>query len=225
MNAIPVVAACGLCMDYGAGDLRSRVLHDLDLRVDRGQFVVILGRSGSGKSTLLHLLGAMDRATAGTLEVGGTDLGALDEEARARFRRRAIGFVFQAYNLLPTLSVRENLLLPLQLNGIADDGRCERLLQRLGLAGKAARFADQLSGGEQQRVAIARALVHEPLLVLADEPTGNLDEESARDVLALFVELVRASGRTLIMATHSTDACAVADRVLRLDHGHLVNAS
>jgi putative ABC transport system ATP-binding protein len=211
-------------MDYGAGELRSRVLHDLDLRVAAGEFVVILGRSGSGKSTLLHLLGAMDRATAGSLTVGDTDLVALDEEARARFRRRSVGFVFQAYNLLPTLNAQENLLLPLQLNGIPDDGRSARLLERLGLQGKATRYADELSGGEQQRVAVARALVHDPLLVLADEPTGNLDEEAAGSVLDLFVELVRESGRTLIMATHSTETCARADRVLRLDHGHLVDA-
>ena len=224
MPPSPVVEARGLCMDYGTGELRSRVLHDLDLQVATGEFIVILGRSGSGKSTLLHLLGAMDRATAGTLTVGDTRLGALDEEARARFRRRAIGFVFQAYNLLPTLTAAENLRLPLQLNGIADDGRCDRLLARLGLQGKATRYADQLSGGEQQRVAVARALVHDPLLVLADEPTGNLDEEAARSVLDLFLELVRESGRTLIMATHSTETCALADRVLRLDHGHLVDA-
>ena len=224
MSPSPVVEARGLCMDYGTSELRSRVLHNLDLQVEAGEFIVILGRSGSGKSTLLHLLGAMDRATAGTLTVGDTRLSALDEEARARFRRRAIGFVFQAYNLLPTLTAAENLRLPLQLNGIADDGRCDRLLARLGLQGKATRYADQLSGGEQQRVAVARALVHDPLLVLADEPTGNLDEEAARSVLDLFLELVRESGRTLIMATHSTETCALADRVLRLDHGHLVDA-
>lgn len=212
-------------MDYGSGELRSRVLVDLDIEVAAGEFVVVLGRSGSGKSTLLHLLGAMDRPTGGRLRVGDTDLTALDEEARARVRRRRIGFVFQAYNLLPTLSVRENLLLPLRLNGIADDGRCAALLDELGLTGKAGRRPDQLSGGEQQRVAVARALIHDPLLVLADEPTGNLDEESAQGVLALFARLVRERRTTLIMATHSTETRAHADRVLKLDHGHLVDAT
>ncbi len=220
----PVVEARGLAMDYGSGELRSRVLHALDLDVARGEFVAILGRSGSGKSTLLHLLGAIDRATEGRLRVGGVDLGALDEEARASFRRRHVGFVFQAYNLLSTLTVAENLRLPLTLNDLPLDGRVETLLARLGLTDKAGRYADRLSGGEQQRVAIARALIHEPLLLLADEPTGNLDEDSARDVLALFTELVRERGGTLVMATHSLEAGAQADRVLRLEHGRLVAA-
>jgi putative ABC transport system ATP-binding protein len=225
MHQTPLVEARRLCMDYGSGELRSRVLVDLDIEVAAGQFVVVLGRSGSGKSTLLHLLGAMDRPTGGSLRVGDTELAKLGEEARARFRRSRIGFVFQAYNLLPTLSVRENLQLPLRLNGIPDQGRSEGLLDELGLAGKADRRPDQLSGGEQQRVAVARALIHDPLLVLADEPTGNLDEESARDVLALFARLVRERHGTLIMATHSAETRAYADRVLKLDHGHLVDAT
>jgi putative ABC transport system ATP-binding protein len=220
-----LIRARGLNMRYGSGALAARVLVDLDLDVVAGEFVVVLGRSGSGKSTLLHLLGAMDRPTGGSLRVGGTELAGLDEEARARFRRRHVGFVFQAYNLLPTLTVRENLLLPLHLNDRADDARCLRLLDELGLADRAHRYPDQLSGGEQQRVAVARALVHEPLLVLADEPTGNLDEDSARDVLALFARLVRAHGTTLVMATHSPESRAFADRVLRLDRGHLVAAT
>ena len=225
MHQTPLVEARQLCMEYGGGELRSRVLVDLDIEVAAGEFVVVLGRSGSGKSTLLHLLGAMDRPTGGRLRVGDTELAGLGEEARARFRRSRIGFVFQAYNLLPTLSVRENLQLPLRLNGLPDAGRSTRLLEELGLAGKADRRPDQLSGGEQQRVAVARALIHDPLLVLADEPTGNLDEESARDVLALFARLVRERRGTLIMATHSAETRAYADRVLKLDHGHLVDAT
>lgn len=224
MPDAPLVEARGLSMEHGRGEQRARVLHALDLEVGSGEFVVILGRSGSGKSTLLHLLGGIDRASAGSLRIAGTELGGLDEEARAGFRRRHVGIVFQAYNLLPTLTVAENLRLPLSLNGLPDAGRVAALLARLGLADKAGRHADQLSGGEQQRVAIARALIHAPLLVLADEPTGNLDEDTAQSVLALFVELVRERGGTLIMATHSLDACAYADRVLRLDHGHLVDA-
>lgn len=224
MPDAPLVEARGLAMDHGRGELRTRVLHALDLTVNRGEFVVILGRSGSGKSTLLHLLGGLEQATAGTLRIGDTELGALDEEQRARFRRRHVGIVFQAFNLLSTLTVAENLRLPLSLNGLPDDGRVLALLTRLGLADKAGRYADRLSGGEQQRVAIARALIHTPLLVLADEPTGNLDEEAAQAVLTLFVELVREHGCTLVMATHSLEACAYADRVLRLEHGHLVDA-
>lgn len=224
MPEAPLVEARGLAMDHGRGELRTRVLHALDLTVNRGEFVVILGRSGSGKSTLLHLLGGLEQATAGSLRIGDTDLGSLDEEQRARFRRRHVGIVFQAFNLLSTLSVAENLRLPLSLNGLPDDGRVLALLTRLGLADKACRYADRLSGGEQQRVAIARALIHTPLLVLADEPTGNLDEEAAQAVLTLFVELVREHGCTLVMATHSLEACAYADRVLRLEHGHLVDA-
>ena len=219
-----VVEARGLCMEYGTAELRSRVLDGLDLDVARGEFIALLGRSGSGKSTLLHLLGAIDRATGGALRVGGVDLTALDEEARARFRRRQVGFVFQAYNLLTTLTVAENLRLPLTLNKLPDDGRVDALLTRLGLADKAGRYADRLSGGGQQRVAIGRALIHAPLLVLADEPTGNLDEDTAGQVLALFKELVREGGGTLVMATHSLDACAGADRVLRIEHGRLVEA-
>jgi len=224
MPEAPLVEARGLAMDHGRGELRTRVLHALDLTVNRGEFVVILGRSGSGKSTLLHLLGGLEQATAGSLRIGDTDLGSLDEEQRARFRRRHVGIVFQAFNLLSTLSVAENLRLPLSLNGLPDDGRVLALLTRLGLAEKAGRYADRLSGGEQQRVAIARALIHTPLLVLADEPTGNLDEDAAQAVLTLFVELVREHGCTLVMATHSLEACAYADRVLRLEHGHLVDA-
>lgn len=222
MPSTPLLAARDLCMDYGAAELRRRVLANLDLSVSAGEFVVILGRSGSGKSTLLHLLGAMEQASSGSLRVGDTALDALDEEGRAAFRRRSVGFVFQAYNLLPTLTVMENLRLPLALNDIADGGRCQRLLERLGLQDKADRYADRLSGGEQQRVAIARALIHDPLLVLADEPTGNLDEDAARSVLELFVELVRDRRQTLIMATHHAESRAYADRVLRLDHGRLV---
>lgn len=224
MPEAPLVEARGLAMDHGRGELRTRVLHALDLTVNRGEFVVILGRSGSGKSTLLHLLGGLEQATAGTLRIGDTELGSLDEEQRARFRRRHVGIVFQAFNLLSTLTVAENLRLPLSLNGLPDDGRVLALLTRLGLADKAARYADRLSGGEQQRVAIARALIHTPLLVLADEPTGNLDEDAAQAVLTLFVELVREHGCTLVMATHSLEACGYADRVLRLEHGHLVDA-
>lgn len=216
-----LVEASGLAMRYGEGDLGVAVLHALDLEIRSGDFVVLLGRSGSGKSTLLNLLGGMDVPTAGRLRVGEHALSAMDEEDRARFRRRALGFVFQAFNLLPTLTLAENLALPLALNGIVAGSRVEDMLQRLGLGGRGHRFPGQVSGGEQQRAAIGRALIHSPLLVLADEPTGNLDAETAREVLALFGELVRERGSTIVMATHSQEPLALADRVLQLEHGRL----
>ena len=208
-------------MHYGEGELGVTVLHALDLEIATGEFVVLLGRSGSGKSTLLNLLGGMDVPTAGQLRVGEHALTAMDEELRARFRRRALGFVFQSFNLLPTLTLAENLALPLALNGIPEGSRVTDMLQRLGLAGRGHRFPGQVSGGEQQRAAIGRALIHAPLLVLADEPTGNLDADTAREVLALFGTLVREHGSTLVMATHSQEPLALADRVLQLEHGRL----
>lgn len=216
-----VVQARALAMRYGQGELAVTVLHALDLDIAAGEFVVLLGRSGSGKSTLLNLLGGMDVPTAGELQVGGHVLTAMGEEARARFRRGALGFVFQAFNLLPTLTLAENLALPLALNGLPVGEQVESMLERLGLAGRGHRFPGQVSGGEQQRAAIGRALIHAPLLVLADEPTGNLDTETARDVLALFNALVRERGSTLIMATHSEEPLALADRILQLEHGRL----
>jgi putative ABC transport system ATP-binding protein len=210
-------------MRYGSGSLSTGVLEAMDFTAEAGEFVVVLGRSGSGKSTLLNLLGGMDRPLAGTLRIGDDELTAMDEEARARFRRRAIGFVFQAFNLLPTLTVAENLALPLALNQRRERDLVPAMLERLGLQDRAARYPDQLSGGEQQRVAIGRALIHSPPLVLADEPTGNLDADTSQQVLRLFSELVRERGITLVMATHSSEPQALADRVLRLDHGRLVD--
>ena len=208
-------------MRYGEGELGVTVLHALDLDIAAGEFVVLLGRSGSGKSTLLNLLVGMDVPSAGQLRVGPHALNALDEEQRARFRRAALGFVFQSFNLLPTLTLAENLALPLALNGIRPGTQVEAMLERLGLAGRGHRFPNQVSGGEQQRAAIGRALIHAPLLVLADEPTGNLDAETAREVLVLFSALVREGGSTLVMATHSEEPLALADRVLRLERGRL----
>ncbi len=208
-------------MNYGIGALASQVLDALDFDARAGEFVVVLGRSGSGKSTLLNLLGGMDQPTSGSLRVGTEDLTRMTEEQRARFRRRAIGFVFQAFNLIPTLTVAENLALPLALNGLATGKLVTALLERLGLGGRATRFPEQLSGGEQQRVAIGRALIHSPSLVLADEPTGNLDVETSHQVLTLFHEMVRERGTTLVMATHSSEPLALADRILHMDHGRL----
>jgi putative ABC transport system ATP-binding protein len=214
----------GVVKVYREGESERAVLRDVGLRVAPGEIVVLRGRSGSGKSTLLNLISGIDRPTSGAILVDGVDVAALSETERTRFRRRRIGFVFQFFNLIPTLTVEENLRLPLELNGV--DGtpgraRALALLATVGLADRAASFPDRLSGGEQQRVAVARALVHEPMLVLADEPTGNLDAESARQVLGLLAGLARQAGRTVIAASHSDEVAALADRVLTLADGRI----
>ncbi len=185
---------------------------------------MLLGRSGSGKSTLLNLIGGIDSPTSGEVLIDGLSLGALSEQDRTLFRRRYAGFVFQSFNLIPTLTVEENLLLPLELNGVTGrdaHDRALRQLEVLGLAARRASYPDRLSGGEQQRVAIARALVHDPVLVLADEPTGNLDLETGRSVVAALDRATRAAGKTLIMVTHSREVAGQADRVLSLSNGRL----
>jgi putative ABC transport system ATP-binding protein len=193
--------------------------------VEAGQRVALLGQSGSGKSTLLALIGALERPDRGRILLGGRSIEAASETERARLRRRRIGFVFQAFNLVPTLTVLENLLLPLDLDGRADRRAKERsreLLSAVGLAEREQSYPDRLSGGEQQRVAVARALVGEPELVLADEPTGNLDADSGERVLELFRGLLAERGVTLILATHSARAAAAAEQRLRLERGRLV---
>ena len=201
------------------------MLCDLSVTFAQGEFVAILGKSGSGKSTLLNLISGIDQADGGSVWLDGQDLTALGENQRTLFRRRKIGFIFQFFNLIPTLTVMENVVLPLELNGATvEDARRQAglMLEAVGLLDRAQTFPDRLSGGEQQRVAIARALVHDPLLVLADEPTGNLDEETGRQVLELLDRLTRQAGKNLIMVTHSNEAAALADRVLHLREGKLV---
>ena len=200
------------------------VLDNIDATIRRGEFVVVVGRSGSGKSTLLNLIGSVDVPSAGEVYIDGVALTGLDETARALLRRRRIGFIFQFFNLIPTLTVAENLLLPLELNGIRGataTSRVEQLCAEVSLGGYETRFPEELSGGEQQRVAIARALVHEPDIVLADEPTGNLDLETATDVIRLLDRLCRETGKTLIMATHSREVIGRADRVLTIRSARL----
>jgi len=219
------IRAQGLSKSYVTGERRQVVLDGIDLAIRPGELVVLLGRSGSGKSTLLNLLGAMDAPDAGTLEVAGQRLQRMDEEARTLFRRSRVGFVFQAFNLIPTLTVTENLWLPLQLNGVSEAQAMVRVgefLERLGIGDKADSYPERLSGGEQQRVAIARALVHGPDLVIADEPTGNLDLETGRQVLALLDRVTREEGKTLVMATHSREVMGIADRMLTLREGRMV---
>ena len=210
---------------YPEGNRSRTVFRKVSLNVAWGEVIAILGKSGSGKTTLLNLVSGIDRVDEGEITLEGRRLTGLNERAWTLFRRQRIGFIFQFFNLIPTLSVWENVILPLELNGLttpADLQRAESLLETVGLVDRKAAFPDRLSGGEQQRVAIARALVHDPYLVLADEPTGNLDEETGRHVLALLDRLTRQSGKSMLLVTHSPEAAAIADRVFTLHDGHLV---
>lgn len=213
-----------LSRSFREGERTHQVLSGIDLRVESGEVVALIGRSGSGKSTLLNLVSGIDRADAGTVEIDGREVSSLREPERTLFRRRHIGFVYQFFNLLPTLNVEENVRLALELNGIRGAEarrRSAHLLGEVGLADRLHSAVDTLSGGEQQRVAIARALVHEPSILLADEPTGNLDEETARQVFPLLTSLVRNRRAMLLLATHDRALAASADRVLELHDGHL----
>jgi putative ABC transport system ATP-binding protein len=209
---------------YREGDRDRVVLAGIDLTIARGEFVAVVGPSGSGKSTLLNVIGGVDVPSDGDVVVDGRSIVAESEHARALYRRRTVGFVFQFFNLIPTLTVEENLLLPLELNGVARGqarGRVSELLDDVALRDRAQTFPEHLSGGEQQRVAIARAVAHRPLVLLADEPTGNLDGESARRALALIRTLSSAANSAVVMATHSEEAAAFADRVFALRDGSI----
>jgi len=220
-----IIELRGVTKTYREGNTTRAVLVGVDATIRRGELCVLIGRSGSGKSTLLNLIGGIDVPTSGEIVVDGTDLARSTEAVRTLFRRHHVGFVFQFFNLIPTLTVEENLRLPLELNGRPHDAARERvaaLLAEVGLGDRGPAFPEQLSGGEQQRVAVARALVHEPLLVLADEPTGNLDLDTGRQVLDLLDRLTRRAGRTMVMATHSREVVGLADRTFRLQDGRLV---
>ncbi|MCW5876769.1 MAG: ABC transporter ATP-binding protein [Anaerolineales bacterium] len=225
MDPSAFITLKNLSKSYIEGGQSLQVLRGADLQVAKGEFIALVGASGSGKSTLLNLLSGIDRADEGEIWVGGRDLAALDEGQRTLFRRQHIGFVFQFFNLLPTLTVLENVALPRELAG-ASAGEAARhaagLLAQVGLAERAETFPDRLSGGQQQRVAIARALVHSPQLVLADEPTGNLDEETGLQVMDLLEKLTRQAGNNLLMATHNPEIAKRADRILHLREGKLV---
>ena len=212
----------GLTKTYVEGGRSRVVLDEVDLDIQTGEVFVLLGKSGSGKSTLLNLISGIDRADNGHIVVGQTDITTLDEKQRTLFRRDHIGIIFQFFNLIPTLTVLENVTLPYELSGAgrdASEARALALLERVGLGDRRDTFPDQLSGGEQQRVAIARALVHEPPLVLADEPTGNLDTETGQRVLDLLLALTRDAGKTLVIATHSPEIIPLADRLCRIQAG------
>ena len=204
---------------------RHSVLQGVSLEIASGEFLMVMGRSGSGKSTLLKLIGGLEKPDRGEIRHGHRELAALSEAERARFRRESLGFVFQFFNLIPTLTVAENVSLPLALNGLARleiELKTGAMLAELGLADCAGRFPEQLSGGEQQRVAIARALIHAPRLVIADEPTGNLDRDTALQVLAVLEQGCRQRGTTLIVATHSREVAAHADRLLGIEQARIV---
>jgi putative ABC transport system ATP-binding protein len=211
---------------YRSGERALTVLHNVNLSIPEGEFVAILGPSGSGKTTLLGLLAGLDTPSSGRVEIAGTDLSALSEDERARFRRDAVGFVFQSFQLIPSLTAQENVQIPLELKG--EPGAAERareLLGRVGLGDRLDHYPMQLSGGEQQRVALARAFVHSPRVLFADEPTGNLDAATGESIVALLEELNREAGTTLVLVTHDLDLAARARRVIRLADGAVVSDS
>lgn len=225
----PLVEIRGLSKYYLEGATRHEVVRQLDLSLQRGEIVALLGKSGSGKTTLLNLISGIDVPDTGEIVIDGTVVSELSEHERTLFRRRYLGFVFQFFNLIPTLTVVENLLLPTELlqGRITARARqrAQSLLERVGLVHRATTYPDRLSGGEQQRIAVARAIMHEPRLLLADEPTGNLDEETGRTVLALLQELVSSAQTTLLMVTHSREVASCADRILRMREGQLHDIS
>ena len=225
MNANVQIRLSHLSRSFQEGEQRHVVLQDLRADFAAGETVALRGRSGSGKSTLLNLISGIDAPDSGRIEIAGLDITAMSERDRTLFRRVHIGFVYQAFNLVPTLTVADNIRLVLELNNVEEayaSQRIDELLAAVGLANRSASYPDVLSGGEQQRVAIARALAHRPRIVLADEPTGNLDDSTAADVLTLLDDLVREQGGTMIVATHSAKVAAFCDRVLELQDGRLI---
>ena len=209
---------------YGTGDTAVRALDGVDLTIEQGEFVAIVGTSGSGKSTLLHMLGGLDRPTSGSVFVDGKDIFSFKDEALTIFRRRKIGFVFQSYNLVPVLNVQENIVLPIQLDGRrVDRAFVRQIVKILGLEERLEALPSQLSGGQQQRVAIARALAAAPAIILADEPTGNLDSRTSQDVLSLMKITSQKFSQTIVMITHNEEIAQMADRILRIEDGRIVS--
>ena len=208
---------------YGSGEAEVRALDGVDLSVEKGEFVSVVGTSGSGKSTLLHMLGGLDRPTGGTVSVDGKDIFSLKNEALTIFRRRKIGFVFQNYNLVPVLNVYENIVLPIQLDGgRLDKGYVDEIIKTLGLENKLLNLPGNLSGGQQQRVAIARALAAKPAIILADEPTGNLDSATTLDVMSLLKTTSQKFSQTIVMITHNEDIAQMSNRIIRIEDGRIV---
>lgn len=218
-----ILKATDLKKSYGKGDTLVRALGGVSLSVEKGEFVAIVGTSGSGKSTLLNMLGGLDQPDSGTVLIDGNNLQKMKDEAITIFRRRKIGFIFQAFNLVPVLNVYDNITLPIELDGRKPDKKyIDELLQILGLSEKKHALPSQLSGGQQQRVAIARALSSKPAIILADEPTGNLDSKTGLDVLGLLKTTCHKYDQTLIMITHNDDIAQTADRIIRIEDGMIV---
>lgn len=218
-----IVTAENLTKHYGAGTNLTKALDGVSLTIAEGEFAAIAGASGSGKSTLLHLLGGLDRPTSGRVQIRGKDLYAMKEEELTVFRRREIGFVFQNYNLVPVLNVLENIVLPAELDGKDPDKTyIAQIVDALGLTEKLSNMPNTLSGGQQQRVAVARALASKPALILADEPTGNLDSRTSADVLVLLQGTIRAFSQTLVMITHNPEIAQLAHRIVRIEDGRIV---
>ena len=211
-----------LCKTYGKGDVMVRALNNVSFSVEKGEFVAIVGPSGSGKSTLLHILGGVDTATSGSVIIDKTDISTLDETALAIFRRRQIGLIYQFYNLIPILTVEENLTLPLLLDGRKpDQAKVNDIIQKLGLSNRMNHLPNQLSGGQQQRVAIGRALINNPALLLADEPTGNLDSENSREIISLLRSFNKEFNQTVIIITHDERIALSADRIIAIEDGRI----
>ena len=221
-----ILSAKDLCKSYGSGENSVQALNHVSISVENGEFVAVIGTSGSGKSTLLNLLGGLDTPTSGEVLVSGKKLFQMNEEARTIFRRRNIGFVFQNYNLVPVLNVYENIVLPIELDGTkVDTEYVKTILHTLGLEQKVQAMPNQLSGGLQQRVAIARALAAKPAILLADEPTGNLDSKTGMDVIALLKMTSQAFHQTIVMITHNEEIALMADRMIRIEDGKVVNGN
>ena len=217
-----VLETNGLKKYYGQAESLVKALDGVNLKVEQGEFVSIVGTSGSGKSTLLHMLGGLDYPTQGSVVVDGKDISRLKEDALAIFRRRKIGFVFQSYNLVPVLNVYENIVFPVQLDGNeVDTSYVDKIIKTLGIEGKVNALPSQLSGGQQQRVAIARALAAKPAIILADEPTGNLDSRSSQDVLGLLKVTAKKFEQTIVMITHNEEIAQMADRIVRIEDGRI----
>ncbi|MDE6911102.1 MAG: ABC transporter ATP-binding protein [Lachnospiraceae bacterium] len=210
---------------YGSGENSVHALDGVTLSVEKGEFVAVVGTSGSGKSTLLHMLGGLDRPTSGSVSVDGKEIFTLKDEALTIFRRRKIGFIFQNYNLVPVLNVYENIILPVQLDGNEPDkGYIDSIIETLGLSSKLSNLPNNLSGGQQQRVAIARALAAKPAIILADEPTGNLDSRTSQDVMGLLKITSCKYTQTIVMITHNEEIAQLADRIIRIEDGHIVTS-
>lgn len=221
-----ILSAKDLCKSYGSGENSVQALNHVSISVENGEFVAVIGTSGSGKSTLLNLLGGLDTPTSGEVLISGKKLFQMNEEARTIFRRRNIGFVFQNYNLVPVLNVYENIVLPIELDGSkVDTEYVKTILHTLGLEQKVQAMPNQLSGGQQQRVAIARALAAKPAILLADEPTGNLDSKTGMDVIALLKMTSQAFHQTIVMITHNEEIALMADRMIRIEDGKVVNGN